>query len=79
MKDRIVCWCGGIRVSDIIRAVKAGARTPSEVREFTGKKRQGFCEVENPKGVSCEEEFQRVIDEVIRKEQLRVLEFYRFR
>lgn len=77
-EDRIVCWCAGITAKEIIDAVKRGATTIEEVRQITGKKRSGFCETENPRGTSCEYEFELIIKEAILQEKLRQMRRFPF-
>ncbi len=77
-KDRIICWCSKITLSEIVGAVEAGATTVEEVRKITGKERTGFCEIENPKGICCENEFERIINETILQEKLKQLKRFSF-
>ncbi len=52
-QDPMVCYCGRVTRSQIIAAIRAGAKTLKEIQKVTGAGVGNRCRELNPKGVCC--------------------------
>ncbi len=59
--DVPLCYCAGLTRAEVKEAVAKGCRTIGEIRETTGKTRQGHCRTENPSGRCCHPVLQEVV------------------
>jgi NAD(P)H-nitrite reductase large subunit len=51
--DPVVCYCGNVRRSEILRAITQGARSLEEIQRATGAGTGSRCQELNPKGHCC--------------------------
>lgn len=63
--DEIICYCGNVRRSAILDAIRCGAKTLKDIREATGAGVGSRCRELNPKGVCCHGDILAILKEVL--------------
>lgn len=64
---RYICYCNKVTEDQIIKAVvEQGARNIRDIVKITGAMKNSNCETNNPLGVCCSKEIQKVIDNTIK-------------
>jgi len=63
--DEMVCYCGSVRRSAIMDAVRRGAKTLKDIQQATGAGVGSRCQELNPKGVCCHPDILAILKEVL--------------
>lgn len=53
MTDTTVCYCIGVTESEIVQAIRDGARTLKDIQRMTKACTGNQCKEKNPKGQCC--------------------------
>jgi bacterioferritin-associated ferredoxin len=60
-EPKFICYCGRVTETEIVAAIRNGARTIGEVARQTGAMRGGRCEETNPRGRCCADDIEAII------------------
>ena len=63
--DEMVCYCGGVRRSTIVDAIRRGAKTLKDIQQTTGAGLGSRCQELNPKGVCCHPDILAILKAVL--------------
>ncbi len=66
--DEMVCYCGSVRRSTIVDAIRRGVRTLQDIQKATGAGVGTRCRELNPKGVCCHSDILAILEEVLGSE-----------
>jgi len=61
----MVCYCGSVRRSAIVDAIRRGAKTLKDIQQATGAGVGSRCQELNPKGVCCHGDILAILKEVL--------------
>ncbi|NYT04033.1 MAG: NAD(P)H-nitrite reductase [Candidatus Methanofastidiosa archaeon] len=62
-EDEMVCYCKKVRRSEIVEAIKNGAKSFSDIQKMTDACTGDQCETLNPKGRCCSVEIFGILAE----------------
>lgn len=64
---KYICYCNKVTEEQIVKAVvEQGARNIRDIIKITGAMKNSNCKINNPLGVCCSQEIQKVIDQTIK-------------
>ena len=63
MKDEIVCYCRNVKKSEIVNAIKKGAKNIKDIQLMTKACTGNKCKELNPKGRCCSVEIIEILKE----------------
>lgn len=63
--DEMICYCGQVRRSTIVEAIRHGAKTLKDIQQATGAGIGSRCQELNPKGVCCHGDILAILKEVL--------------
>lgn len=61
MNDKIICYCMNVSENTIVNAIKAGAKTLSDIQQATKACTGNRCKELNPKGICCSGDILEII------------------
>jgi len=62
-EDEMICYCKKVRRSEIVEAIKNGAKNLSDIQDMTDACTGDQCETLNPKGRCCSFEIIEILKE----------------
>ena len=63
MKDEMICYCKNVKRSQIVKAIKDGAKSLKDIQKMTKACTGNRCKEINPKGKCCIDDVKAILKE----------------
>ncbi len=63
MKDEMICYCMNVKRSQIVKAIKEGAKSLKDIQQMTKACTGNRCKELNPKGRCCIDDVNAILKE----------------